>query len=185
MRDDDRRKSGRREADEQATDRDEGAAHPIGTGTGAAGGAAAGAVIGGVVGGPVGAAIGAAAGAVAGGFAGNELAEAINPAEEERYWREAYGDLPYAHPERGFEHHQPAFRFGWEARVRHPQRTWEEIEPELARDWSRRRGDTHLAWEDAHPAARDAWRRIDAFHARHRGRRERDKRSAGSADAAP
>src|SRR5258705_8003526 len=61
-------------------------AHPIGTGVGAAGAGAAGAAIGAVAG-PVGAAVGAVVGAVAGGLAGKGVAEAVNPTEEDAYWR--------------------------------------------------------------------------------------------------
>jgi len=72
------------------------ASHPVGTGVGALGGAAAGAAVGVAVGGPVGAMIGAAVGGVAGGFAGKEVAESVNPTEEEAHWRENFGNRPYA-----------------------------------------------------------------------------------------
>src|SRR5688500_20285556 len=62
-------------------------AHPVGVAGGATGGALAGAAIG-AVGGPVGSAIGGAIGAVAGGLAGEGAAGAVNPTEEDSYWRE-------------------------------------------------------------------------------------------------
>jgi hypothetical protein len=156
--------------------------HPVGTGSGAAGGAAAGAVIGGVVGGPVGMAVGGAVGAVAGGLAGNRVAEAVNPTEEDRFWRENYRTRPYTDAERDYEHYRPAYQFGWEARARHADRSWEEVESDLALDWPRQCGDSRLAWTDAHPAARDAWQRIDEWHARRRS--ETDDRAAGDDRAA-
>src|SRR3954463_13774531 len=71
--------------------------HPIGTGVGAAGAGAAGAAIGAVAG-PVGAAVGAVVGAVAGGLAGKGVAEAVNPTEEDAYWRDNYSTRPYVQP---------------------------------------------------------------------------------------
>src|SRR2546421_5181345 len=69
-------------------------AHPVGTGVGAAGAGAAGAAIGAAAG-PAGAAIGAVVGAVAGGLVGKGVAEAVNPTEEENYWKENYQTRPY------------------------------------------------------------------------------------------
>ena len=77
--------------------------HPVGTGVGAAagglaGGVAAGAVAGAVTGttvGPVGTAIGAVVGAVVGGLAGKGVAEMIDPAAEDAYWRDNYSSRPY------------------------------------------------------------------------------------------
>ena len=69
--------------------------HPVGTGVGAAGGAVTGAAIGTAVGGPAGTAVGGAVGAAAGALAGQGLAEAIDPAVEDAYWRENYTLRPY------------------------------------------------------------------------------------------
>src|SRR5438034_7058655 len=69
--------------------------HPVATGVGAvAGGAAAGAAAG-TVAGPVGTAAGAVAGAVAGGLAGKGIAEMIDPAKENEYWRDSYSTRSY------------------------------------------------------------------------------------------
>jgi hypothetical protein len=136
-------------------------AHPLATGSGAAGGAAAGMVAGAAIGGPVGAAIGAAAGAAAGGMAGHGIAEAIDPAEEERHWRSTWHTRDYADKERGYEHYQPAYRYGWESRARHADRAWDDAEADLERDWTRHRGDSALDWHEARPAAHDAWHRLD------------------------
>ena len=87
--------------------------HPLGTGTGAASGGVAGAVVGMAVGGPAGSLIGAAVGAVAGGLSGSSLAEAVNPTEEEAFWRETYTREPYYASNRSFEYYAPGFRAGW------------------------------------------------------------------------
>src|SRR5688572_18850202 len=70
-------------------------AHPVGVAGGGTGGALAGAAIGGAVGGPVGAAVGGAIGAVAGGLGGKAAAEAVNPTQEDAYWRSNYASRPY------------------------------------------------------------------------------------------
>src|SRR4051812_35221837 len=72
-------------------------AHPVGTGIGAAGAGAAGAAIGaalGPAGSAVGGVVGAVVGALAGGLAGKGAAEAINPTDEDAYWRENYKTRP-------------------------------------------------------------------------------------------
>src|SRR5215207_11085068 len=105
--------------------------HPIGTGVGAAGGGAAGAAIGAAVSGPaapVGAAIGAVVGAVAGGLAGKGAAEAVNPTNEDAYWRENYSTRPYY--ESGYsydEDYRPAYEYGWQSRSQHAGTAFHEV----------------------------------------------------------
>ena len=132
--------------------------HPVGTGVGAAlGGAAAGAAAG-AFGGPVGAAIGGVAGAVAGGLAGKAAAEAVNPTEEDAYWRESFHREPYYVGGRTYEQYRPAYELGWSSVGRY-EGDFEAVEPRLADDWRARHSDG-LAWTDARPAARAAWERV-------------------------
>src|SRR3989344_3334077 len=113
--------------------------HPVGTGVGAAlGGAAAGAAAG-AFGGPVGAAIGGVAGAVAGGLAGKAAAEAVNPTEEDAYWRESFHREPYYVGGRTYEQYRPAYELGWSSVGRY-EGDFEAVE--------------------ARPAARAAWERV-------------------------
>lgn len=135
-------------------------AHPIGTGAGGAGGAAAGAAIGGAVGGPVGALAGGAAGAIAGGLAGKAAAEAVNPTVEDNYWRENFGNRPYAAGER-YERWRPAYQHGWQSYGRYRGRGFDEVEPDLRRDWEKTDGARDLSWERAREATRDAWHRVE------------------------
>ena len=134
--------------------------HPVGTAIGATGGAAAGAAIGSVAG-PIGTVVGTAIGAVAGGLAGKGAAEAINPTVEDTYWRENYATRPYAQADRGYEHYQPAYRYGWESRAKYGNRKWEEAESDLERGWDSFRGKSGMVWSDAKHATRDAWHRIE------------------------
>lgn len=134
-------------------------AHPIGTGAGAASGAAAGAAIGTVLGGPVGFAVGGAAGAVVGGLAGKGVAEAVNPTEEDTYWRANYASRPYATAGTKYDTLQPAYRYGWESRSRHDGKEWNDVEKDLRAGWNLARGNSKLGWDDARPATHDAWDR--------------------------
>lgn len=142
-------------------------AHPIGTGVGAAGGAAAGAAIG-AVGGPVGAVVGGVVGAVVGGLAGKGAAEAINPTEEDHYWREQSVNMPYyqhtlkQYPDASYQRdYQQAYRLGYEERRLHPADTsFSQVEAELEQKWQQVKGESRLTWQQAKQASQDAWQRL-------------------------
>jgi hypothetical protein len=135
--------------------------HPVGVGAGAAGAGAAGAAIGAAVGGPIGAVVGAAVGAVAGGLGGKAAAESVNPSVEEAWWRDNYRNRPYAKQDISYETFQPAYEFGWQARMMHPGAEWDQIASDLGKSWEMdRQGKTKLHWDDAKHAAKDAWDRI-------------------------
>lgn len=133
--------------------------HPVGVGVGAAGGATAGAAIG-AVGGPAGVAIGAAVGGLAGGLAGRAAAEALNPKEEEAYWRENFQNRPYVERGADYTTYEPAYRYGWEATTRHQARSFDDVESDLQRDWEHSRGSSGLDWDRARHPVRDAWQRV-------------------------
>jgi hypothetical protein len=135
-------------------------AHPVGTGIGAAvGGAAAGAATG-TVAGPVGTVVGAAVGAVVGGLAGKGIAEAIDPTQEEAYWRENFKHRPYVRRDTSFDDYGPAYRYGVNAYSKYPGRSFDDVEHDLSREWHEARGTSRLEWEDAKRATRDAWERV-------------------------
>ena len=115
-------------------------AHPVGTGVGAvAGGAAAGAAVG-TVAGPVGTAVGAAVGAVVGGLVGKGVAEGIDPTVEDTYWRSNYASRPYVTAGKSYDHYQPAYKYGWEARARHGSASWDQSQDALRKQWSEHPG---------------------------------------------
>jgi hypothetical protein len=153
--------------------------HALGTGAGAGAGGAIGAALGATLG-PAGAAVGATVGAVAGGAAGKAAAAAVHPspAEEDSYWRDHYLTRPYADDTLSYDHYRPAYRYGWEARMRHAGRRWDEVERELERGWRENRGASRLGWSDARQAARDAWQRVE-----HRMADERERNSTTDAAA--
>lgn len=136
-------------------------AHPVGVGVGAAtGGALAGAAAG-TVAGPIGTVAGAVIGGVAGAFAGKRVAESIDPTAEDAYWREEYPNREYYHDDVTYDAYAPAYRHGWESRVRYNDRSWAEVEPQLQTEWEQTPSSRDLAWERARRASRDAWDRID------------------------
>lgn len=134
-------------------------AHPISTAVGATGGAVAGAAAGAVAG-PVGAAVGGVVGAVVGGLAGKAAGEAVNPTEEEAFWRENYSKEPYYESDRSYEDYSPAYRLGLTSRQRYED-PWTAVEPRLAGEWESTRGNSTLNWERARPASEAAWSRAD------------------------
>lgn len=151
-------------------------AHPVGAGIGAAvGGGVGGAAVGaaaavasgmaaggtmGTVAGPIGAAVGAIAGGIAGGLAGKGIAESVDPTAEDAYWRNNFKKRPYYQNGAQYDDYQPAYRHGWESRVKYHDRPYTEVEADLERDWQEK--DHPLEWDEAQPAVRDAWDRIDA-----------------------
>jgi hypothetical protein len=133
---------------------------PAGTGLGAAaGGVAVGALTGSIAG-PVGAVVGAAIGAVTGGLAGRGIADAIDTAIEEGYWRDNFSSRPYVKSGSTFEVYRPAYRFGVDSYARLGDHSFEQAEPELEREWERAKGGSQLSWASAKDAARDAWQRV-------------------------
>ncbi|WP_119157915.1 hypothetical protein [Caldimonas tepidiphila] len=125
---------------------------------GIAGGAAAGAAVGGLTG-PVGAVIGAVAGAAVGALAGKGVANAFDPAEEDKYWRNNYSSRPYASGA-SYDDYGPAYRYGVDTYNRYPGQSFDEVEGNLGRDWDTHRGTSSLEWERAKHASRDAWHRL-------------------------
>jgi uncharacterized protein (TIGR02271 family) len=142
-------------------------AHPVGTGIGAAaGGAATGAAVGSVAG-PVGTAAGIVGGAVVGGLAGKGTAEAINPTEEDAYWRQRHSDQWFGR-QRGYDDYQGAYRTGYEGFGKYGKggRSFEECQLELRQDYERNKGRSAIGWEEAQHAARVAWQRVSGNYER-------------------
>ena len=135
--------------------------HPVGTGVGAVGGGVAGAAIGTAVGGPVGGAVGAAAGAVVGGLAGKGTAEAINPTDQDAYWRANYTTRPYYTVGETYDLYRPAYTYGWESYGLYRGRTFDEVEDDLRTGWNRTEHAAKLSWERAKNAVRDAWHLVE------------------------
>lgn len=131
--------------------------HSVGEGAGAAGGAVAGMAAGAAVGGPAGAVVGAAIGAVAGGAAGHGIAVAVDPEEEDAYWRDNYRSRPYVRSGAPYSDYRDAYRYGWESR--RDNTSWDDSN--LERGWDTARRESSLTWAEAKDAVRDGWHRVE------------------------
>jgi hypothetical protein len=93
---------------------------------------------------------------------GYGVAEAVNPTEEDAYWRENYKTRPYAtEGNRDYEHYQPAYKYGWESKERYADKTWNQAENDLERGWDKAKGASQQTWNEAKHATRDAWHRVE------------------------
>lgn len=135
--------------------------HPIGTGIGAAAGGAAGAAAGTAVGGPVGTVVGGVVGAIAGGLAGKGVGEMVDPTVEDAYWRDAHTKEPYYAKDFGYDDvYAPAYRTGYEGRVKYHGRSFDEVESDLQSDYIRNNGKIDN-WNEVKDASRAAWDRVE------------------------
>jgi hypothetical protein len=136
-------------------------AHPIGTGLGAAaGGMAAGAAAGTVLG-PAGTLAGAAAGAIVGGLVGKGVGEAVDPTEEDVFWAKQYEHEPYFEQGYTYADYQPAYRAGYEGRMRYHDRKFSEAEGDIRREYEQSNVRSRLGWDKARLASQAAWNRVE------------------------
>jgi len=91
----------------------------------------------------------------------SSLAERVNPGVEETYWRQNYLREPYYERGYTFDDYLPAYRTGWEGRLRYEGRTYEQCERELQRDYQRNRGRSQLDWAKNRHAVRAGWDRFE------------------------
>jgi len=89
---------------------------------------------------------------------GKGVAEAIDPTEEEAYWKQEFKTRPYA-KKATFDEYRPAYQYGWESQQRYSGKKFDEVETKLSREWETGRGESALSWAQARPAVRDAWDR--------------------------
>jgi len=97
-----------------------------------------------------------------GSASGRGIADMLDPAGEEAYWRENYTTQPYYEAGLTYDDYHPGYRTGWEGRARFEGRRFDEVERRLAADYERHRGGSRLGWERNRHAARAAWDRFDA-----------------------
>jgi len=79
---------------------------------------------------------------------------------DREHWRQSFSSRPYVQADRGFEHYEPAYRYGTAAAHHHANREWNDVEGDLERGWDKARGTSKSAWGDAKDAVRDAWDRV-------------------------
>jgi hypothetical protein len=97
-----------------------------------------------------------------GSASGRGIADMLDPAGEEAYWRENYTTQPYYEAGLTYDDYHPGYRAGWEGRARYEGRSFDEVESELRAAYERNRRGSRLGWERNRHAARAAWDRFDA-----------------------
>jgi hypothetical protein len=84
-----------------------------------------------------------------------------DPVVENNYWTENWSARPYTSADLGYSYYEPAYRLGWESRMRYRGHRWEDVEGNIMREWeSARSDDRDGAWEDVKHAVKDAWDRL-------------------------
>jgi hypothetical protein len=133
----------------------------VGTAGGTLAGAATGAAIG-AAGGPVGAVVGGVAGAATGAGVGAAGDAAGREAQERGYFDDDYYrndyNSNYASSGYGYEHYQPAYRYGYDlaADPTYRGRTWYDIENDVRGGWDESR---YGPWDRFKDAVRRGWER--------------------------
>lgn len=79
---------------------------------------------------------------------------------DQAHWRQSFASRPYAHADRGYEHYEPAYRYGTAAAHHHAGREWADVESDLEHGWDRARGTSSSTWAEMKDAVRDAWDRV-------------------------
>ena len=87
------------------------------------------------------------------------------------WFRENYSTLDGLAADRGYEHYEPGFRYGWESAGTRGGRAWTESEADLEHDWRSRHADRD--WTEYKGAVRHAFER--AMHV-FEGAKDPDKR---------
>jgi len=90
-----------------------------------------------------------------------KIAQRIDPAAEDAYWRENYAREPYYEESRPYEYYAVFYLVGYEGRARSPGRTFEEAEADLRAEYERRRTASGPTWDEGRHAVRAAWDRLD------------------------
>jgi hypothetical protein len=83
---------------------------------------------------------------------------------QDEYWRGEWQNRDYVDVD-GYDYetdYRPAYRYGWESRVRHADRDWDDrMEAEMSQEWNELKGGSRLTWEKAKHAVKDAWHRVE------------------------
>ena len=96
-----------------------------------------------------------------GSASGRGIADMLDPAGEEAYWRENYTTQPYYEAGLTYDDYHPGYRAGWEGRARYEGRSFDEVEHELRAAYERTCRGSRLGWDRNRHAARAAWNRFD------------------------
>ena len=96
-----------------------------------------------------------------GSASGRGIADMLDPAGEEAYWRENYATQPWYEAGFTYDDYHPGYRTGWEGRARYEGLSFDEVERELRAAYERTCRASRLGWDRNRHAARAAWNRFD------------------------
>lgn len=96
-----------------------------------------------------------------GGLPGKAVAEKMDPAVEDAYWKTNFSRQGYVKLHSHYANYQAAYRAGYEGRERYPGKSYEEMEAELQRGYENSKANALLGWDKARHAIRAAWHRLD------------------------
>ena len=96
-----------------------------------------------------------------GSASGRGIADMLDPAGEQAYWRENYTTQPYYEAGFTYDDYHPGYRTGWEGRARYEGRSFDDVERELRAAYGRNSRGSRLGWDRNRHAARAAWNRFD------------------------
>jgi hypothetical protein len=82
---------------------------------------------------------------------------ANRPGYSDNMFRDDLGSVEGIAADRGYEHYQPAFQYGWESAHQQRGRDWTSCEADLERDWRSRHADRD--WAEHRSAVRHAFER--------------------------
>ena len=92
-------------------------------------------------------------------FAGSAAGKGAWDPAEDTFWRGQYEREGYFQKGMAWDDYEPAYRFGYDWRMRHPDRKWEDMEHDMGREWDKFKMKSRLKWEHAKHAVKAAWDR--------------------------
>jgi hypothetical protein len=96
--------------------------------------------------------------------------QAVDPREEEAYWRRTFWRERYYSKGLGYEDYAPAYCVGYVGYAQYGG-AYEDAEKSLCANWERIKGDSRLPFDAARAAMRAAWDRMAGRRARAAARR--------------
>lgn len=93
----------------------------------------------------------------AGGVGAHGISGGTPRGYSDEMFRDNYSSIDGLQADRGYDHYEPAFRYGWESAGTRGGRGWTESEAELERDWRSRHADRD--WGEHRGAIRHAFER--------------------------
>jgi hypothetical protein len=92
-----------------------------------------------------------------GAAASDKTHKGVMDSYNDSWWRDNYSELEGLQADRGYQHYEPALRYGWQSAAQHRGKQWTDVEPTLSSGWQGSSRDK--AWDDVKHAVRHSWER--------------------------